>query len=225
MAVAYDAGSAAAATTGTITINHVPVGTPRGIVVVVVQNVGATNEITGVTYGGVAMSAVASSPVLHSTGETGAVYGYFLGSSIPTGNQTASVTVNGTASTKVGGCFSVTAATDTAVQTTNTVNNDSVANPAATLSLSGESCWCALVGLSGQGAVAGTTPFTNWTSLAEADFGNQIGLVYRYNIVGTTDVSAGWTQTAEDAVMLAMAIKESAGAPAVVKSLAALGVG
>ena len=32
--------------------------------------------------------------------------------------------------------------------------------------------------------------------------------IYRYDIVGTSDVAAGWTQTADDATMIAFAIGE-----------------
>jgi hypothetical protein len=210
MAVAFDAATNVAAGTGNLSWTHTPVGTPKGIVVFIVQNAGATDEVTSVTYGGVAMTEITGSPVLHSTGESGAVYAYFLGTGIPTGGQTVAVTVNATGSSKRAVAFSVTAATSrTKVQTQDaTINSDSLANPSVTLSLSSVSCWCAIGFHSGQNQPAGITPLASWTGYLEHDFGNQNAGFYRYDTVGTANVTAGWTQTAEDAVMIAVAIAE-----------------
>ncbi|MEK9721980.1 MAG: hypothetical protein VW405_00670 [Rhodospirillaceae bacterium] len=106
MTIAYDAKSNY---TGSATTNfswtHTPVGTPAGIVVTVVQDSSTTDEVTGVTYGGEAMTneGDAASSIFGAR-----VYLFTLLSSIPTGAQTVAVTVSG-GSAKIGGCVSVTA--------------------------------------------------------------------------------------------------------------------
>lgn len=211
MALAYGATTAATAGTGDLTWTHTG-GTPRGALVWVVQNANATDRVSGVTYGGVAMTELAGSPNAKGTGEQCVVYGYFLGTTIPTGDQTVTVSVTGVG-TKQAVAVTVTGAADTEVVDVDaTINTDSAANPAVTLSLGGVSCFAAIGFFTGIADVGNVTPFTDWTSRHEEDFGAAIMGVYTYDTVGTTDVTAGWTQGADDAVMIAVAIKESAAA-------------
>ena len=117
MAIAYDAHSNSSQGTSTLSWTHTPSGTPKGVWVYVLQyNDGETDQVTGVTYGGVSMTETADSPLLINRTEDYGVYSYFLGSSVPTGAQTVVVSVNGTGSTKVGGCITVTAAANTEIQ-------------------------------------------------------------------------------------------------------------
>lgn len=208
MAIAFDAASNVAAGTGNLSWTHTPVGTPRGVLVYVVQNTGASSQVSSVTYGGVSLSQVSGSPNVHGTGEPGVVSAWFLGSGVPTGARTVAVTVSGTAS-KRAVCFTVTAADDTSVQATNvSINSDSVANPSSTLLLGGVPCWVSEGFHSGQNAVSGITELSGWTAYLEHDFGNQTAGWYRYNTVGSSDVTVGWTQTADDAVCIAVALRE-----------------
>src|SRR3990167_6273577 len=109
-AIAYDAASTyVLEATGDFAFDHTPVGTPRGIIVFVLVNLAGTDEITGVTYGGDAMTEVANSPVLDTSGELGGAHCFFLGTSIPTGTQSVSVTTCGTATEKDAACISLTA--------------------------------------------------------------------------------------------------------------------
>lgn len=206
MAVAFDAVSNVAAGTGNLSWTHTPVGTPRGVKVDIVEN-GGTNGVSSVTYGGVAMELVAVNA--KTSGEAGTVITYFLGSGIPTGAQTVAVTVNDAVS-KRAIAITVTASTNTCwVSTDISVGSDSVANPSSTLNLLGKTCFVSLAGHSGQGAVTGTTPTTGWTSRLEHDFGAQVACWYTYNTIAATNVACGWTQTADDAVMVAVAITEA----------------
>lgn len=207
MAIAFDSSGTPASGTGDFSFTHTPVGTPRAVIIGVVQNVGSTDEVISVSYGGVSLARVGA--VFHTTGETGAVYLYFLGANIPTGAQTVIVDVNGTGSSKRVTVWALTAAANTeVVDSDTTINSDSQANPSVTLSLGGRSCWCGIEFFSGQDAATGITPLTSWTGTLEQDFGSQTGGSYRYNTIGTADVTAGWTQTAEDAAMVAVAIGE-----------------
>lgn len=115
MAVAHgvttlDTASWATATARTLTFT--PTGTPRGIIVRIVQTGASTDQVSGVTYGGVAMKRWA---FYQNTGtEPGAVYIYFLGVGIPAGAQSCIVTSTGT-SPKILTCANVTAAADTSI--------------------------------------------------------------------------------------------------------------
>ncbi len=219
-AVAFDASSSIADLTGT-NVNgswtHTPTGTPRGVVVFIYSEE-PTDFVTGVTYGGTSMTETSGSPNLKATTETMSVYAYFLGASVPTGAQTVQISVNGDGvANYFATAFTITAAADTVIQDVDgTINSSSSTNPSVTLSLGGLTSWCAIGFASGIAAPANITPLTNWTSTAEADFGAMTGGAYRYNTVSTADVTAGWTQAADDAVAITIAITESGGAPSTV---------
>lgn len=149
-----------------------------------------------------------------STGETGAVYVYYLGAGVATGLQTCLISVNGVGSNKRCAFWSLNAAANMnlAVKTFDTsINSDSVANPSVTLALGGVTCWCNIAFVSGQDDPLNVTQLANWSATGEDTLGT-LGLCgghYRYNIVSNVDVLAGWTQTAEDAIAIAFALYES----------------
>src|SRR3989338_6515570 len=86
-AVAHDAASEShTGTTGStnqasFTWTHTPAGTPRGVLVYVFTR-SATLTVTGVTYGGIAMTAVAGGAAVDTGGEPGRVDAFFLGASV-----------------------------------------------------------------------------------------------------------------------------------------------
>lgn len=209
MAVAFDAFTANANQTGDHNFTHTPVGTPKAVIVWVVEQTTTADHIAGITYGGVSMTEVSGSPNILSSGETGAVYCYFLGSSIPTGAQSVSVDTTAT-SNYITYCVTLTAATSaTQVKDSDgTINSTSQANPSVTLSLGGLTSFAALALHSGQQAVTGITPLTSWTSRSETDRGAQQAACYTFNTIGTSDVTAGWTQTADDACAVCIAVTE-----------------
>lgn len=211
--IAFDAYSRNTSTSPTtFSWTHSPVGIPRGVVVYVVQNAGLTDEVTGVTYGGVAMVRVASNS--HDANEDGVIYAYFLGENIPTGDQTIEVTVDATGSSKFGRAYTVTAAADTFVQAFDSTSiNGIVENPAASLALGGVPCFVSQGVWAAPNTTAGIAPFTDWTAEtgddSEIDFGSQVGASYRYMIVESSDVTFGWTQVSDDALCIAVAIAEA----------------
>lgn len=207
-AIAYDAVSNATIGTGNLSWTHTPVGTPRGAIVTVVQAGVSSDQVSGVTYGGVAMTELSVSPLAQAGGEVCIVYQYFLGASLPTGAQTVVVTVTNSTN-KSGSCITVTAAADLEiVDVDDAINSTSSADPSATLALGGRTCFAMIGFHTGQNDPAGSTPFTNWSSRYEPDFGTRCGGTYTYDIVSTTDVTIGWTQTAEDATAIGVAISE-----------------
>lgn len=205
MAVAFDAFSNVAAGTGTLSWTHTPVGTPRAVRVDIVE-AGGTNGVSAVTYGGVAMELVAVNA--KTSGEAGTVITYFLGRGIPTGAQTVSVTVSDAVS-KRAGATTLTAAANTCWTSADvSIGSDSLANPTSTLALHGKASFVSLALCSGQNAATGITQSTGWTNRLEHSFGTQTAAWYTYNTISTANVACGWTQTADDAVMVALAITE-----------------
>lgn len=116
MAVAFDAVSSSSVGTGGLSWTHTPTGDPAGILVLIASR--STDQVSGVTYGGVALREVYRSPTTRTfgSGVSGTAYAYFLGAGIPTGGQTVEVTVTGSAN-KCAVCYSVTADTHTDVTT------------------------------------------------------------------------------------------------------------
>lgn len=185
---------------------HLAEGNPRGVLVFVIQ-LSATPHVKAVTYGGVAMTPV-TTPRLKSTGEAMGAYAYFLGSGIPGGTQGVSVTSAGGVPW-VGYAYSVNAGRDTKVLGFQAIESDKVQDPAVTLPLGGRLAFVALGGISGQNAPSGVTPLDKWSSRGEISSGTVTGFTYSYDAIGKADVSAGWKQSAENAVALAVAIGES----------------
>ena len=213
MAIAFDAFSNYTGTSNTsFSWTHTPVGTPKAVIVWVVQNAATTVEANAPTYGGVTMTLVGSS--VNSTGERGRVDCYFLGTKIRTGSQTVEVTVITPPGTYYRGasCVTLTASKITQVKTYGTsINSIAIANPTETLDLGGISCFCAIGFHSGQGAVSGITPTTGWTSRYEYDFSSQTYGIYTYDTINSANVACGWTQTSDDAIAVSIAVMEYQG--------------
>jgi len=119
-AVAHDAASEShAGTTGStnqasFTWTHTPAGTPRGVLVFVFTR-SATLTVTGVTYGGVAMTAIGGGAAVDTAGEPGRVDTYFLGASIPTGARPVVVSRTNNATVMYASAATQTALTDTEI--------------------------------------------------------------------------------------------------------------
>jgi hypothetical protein len=202
-------------TTDPITCAHTPTGTPRAVLIYIFQNE-AVDQVVSCDYGGDAMTEVTGSPNEKVAAEAMILHSFFLGTSIPTGAQTVTCDVSNTIAKRIV-VITLTAAADTEIVDQDvTINSDSVANPSVTLSLSSRTSFAA-IGFGAGGVDTSTiTPLTNWTGAApagtEVDNGaSQFG-VYTYDVIGSTDVTAGWTQAADDAIAIAVAISESGAA-------------
>jgi hypothetical protein len=187
------------------------VGTPRGVLVFVFAE--GNQDVTGVTYGGSAMAQVTGSPVTQTTGEVGEIHGFFLGSSVPTGAQTVEVTVSG-AIDRGAVAYTVTGAGDTEVVDTTAITSgeSGVQSPSGTLSLGGQECFCAEAWFDGASNPGAIDPLTNWTLAEEEDLGVASGGSYYYDIVGTADVTFGYTSgAANHLAVLGVAIRDTGG--------------
>jgi hypothetical protein len=202
--IAFDAKSVPTPDPNGLSWSHPSLSKPQGVLVLVTDCGANTDKITSVTYGGVSMTRIADN--IFDGDEDGAVYAYLLGSgSIPSGAQTVVVTASGAAADDYdASCYSVIAEDDIEVVDIEELAA-LLANPSATLSLGGRLCFCALGFVSG---LIGTTtsPLTNWASDNEHDGGSVVCGQYSYDIIGTADVTAGWTQAEDEAIMIAVAI-------------------
>src|SRR3990172_851536 len=154
MAVAHDSATESATWSTTpdpFTFNHVPVGTPKAVLVFIYHGAVSTDLITSVSYGGVAMTRIASA--LDTTGEPGRSYVYFLGAGIPTGTQSVSIDHTATSTVKIATCVTATANSNTDIAVFNTAQGDQ-SNPQISLNSSADDTlrYCAIYyGLSGPG--------------------------------------------------------------------------
>jgi hypothetical protein len=207
-AVAYDAVShdsaAAAGATSSFNWTHTPVGTPRGVLVYVVQGTTAVDEVTSVTYGSLTLTRVGVA--CDTLTEPGCVYAYFGGYSVPTGAQTVTVNSSG-ASGKHASAVTYTAGADTQVTNLTTLVENLV-NPSKSLALLGKTSHVSIGIYSGLGAVANITPSSGWTSRYEDDFGNFLSGFYTYDTVNSSDVTTGYTGAVDDVAFLAVAVSE-----------------
>ena len=206
--VALDQVTGAGPSSGTLTWTHTPVGTPRAVVVAC-ESGNTADSFNAVTYGSATLTEVTGSPNVLAGGEGGNVSAFFVGTGIPTGAQTVTVTVLD-ATSKACAVYTLTAAADTEVVDTDvTINSASLTNPFATLSIGGRTSWATMGLYSGVDTISvEVTPRTNWTSLSAYDLGTEGIGDHRYNIIGSSDVNCGWTQAANDAVAVCLAVSE-----------------
>jgi hypothetical protein len=204
--IAFDAYSEnAIATGGNFNFTHTPVGTPKGVYVIVNDGFDNTDRVTSVTYGGGAMNEHASSPFNDGAGEAGTVHLYYLHSGIPSGAQTVQVNQTGGAASHAA-CITVTKTGTVTFQDVQTLPYVKASLESRTLSLGGNTCFCFLGFVSDENAPNLTDPLAGWTVRGEIDLGNRSGAYYTYDTVGSADVVAGWTQTTTNASGFCVAV-------------------
>lgn len=175
MAIAFDADSHSGAETADYNWPHTPVGTPRGVVVIIVQSGTEADEVNAVTYGGVPMTEIALSPFTYTVSNKpiGAIHGFFLGSDIPTGEQSIAVDMSaGAADTQQAVAWSVTADDDTEVVDTTTFESEVETTPSITLAVpAGVEAFIAGTIHSGNNMDANIVPGADYTETWARDFG------------------------------------------------------
>lgn len=214
MTIAFDAISGDLSFQGTdITISHTPVGTPRGALLLTVQGDTSDDTIDGATYGGTSMTEMTGSPYITTGSEPATIYAYLLGSSVSTGTQDCVIDVDGTSRRRQSGIITVTGAADIEEnQLTLLVESDAQDDPSGTLALNSTESFVCQAFMSGLSAVGNVSPLTDWTDQLEGDFGSQVGCIYTYDTIGSSDVTCGYTSSAADNVyLLGVAINEAAG--------------
>ena len=187
------------------TVSHTPVGTPKGAVVVIVGGAYDVDEVTGVTYGGTAMTRTVRAQ--DSAVELGVAYIYFLGSSVPTGAQdvVASYSQAGNQCEKVIGVYTLTGTGDLSVLDYGAVNDDAT-NPSSSLN-AGAVTGIAIAGLySGQDEVSYVTEGTGVTEDGTHDWGAYTGYFGHQATPATGVFSIGWTAASDDVALVAVMV-------------------
>ena len=196
------------------TFTHTPVGTPRGVIVMVVcfPTDGGVDLVSGVTYGGVAMTRIQAA--WDTATEEGCAYLYFLGSGIPTGAQTVAIQEvdNGVVfPKKVAVAVTVTAATTTTVVAASAKVENDTANPSATLTANGASGMAFAAMFSGLGSAA--TAAAGCTMIDSHNY-DSAGLRYadwvRVTSASTSNQTVGFTSASDDVGFVAALITEAA---------------
>lgn len=214
-AIAHDATGTFGTTPDTaspMSWSHNPVGTPRGIIVMIVTN-DTTDTVTGVDYDGTALTRVIWQNV---AGENGSAYAYFLGSSVPaTDPATVTVTFTGSAN-HMGVSVSVTASDDTSVEDFAIVTSTSLANPAMTLDTTVTTLTYGAL-YSGTAGPTSTAPDANHTDITEADLGAETSSTIRRSAtVAAGSPVVGWTSAADDVAAVSLAVREGVAVAALI---------
>jgi hypothetical protein len=193
----------AAATTDTLAV---PASTAdvTGVYAVVTQNTATSDQITGITYGGTAMTRQAFA--VDSAGEPGAVYVYKLEASIPQGTQNMVTTIATPAGAKRARCITVMANAAVEVHDDGSVTADT-ANPSVTLATASGFVGVVFAAIhSGHDAPASITAGTGlWLPDDGRDYGSQSDMVVVGEKSGAS-VVADYVATIEDAAMIALAV-------------------
>ena len=210
-------------TTDPETWTHTPVGTPRAVVVVVNGYNLSTDEVTAVSYGGVALTEAVQSADADG-GEPANSQIWFLGSGIPTGPQTVSVDFASATTTD----FQIAALTYTAdgdcdVVGTNEINGDT-ATPAVTVTDDDSGRESAgVVGLvsgnpSASEVLAGNLELKSGQLHVnvKASDGTDTQWIARRSHPDASDWACGWTSGAgaDDAALTAILLASTPDAPA-----------
>lgn len=214
MAVAYEtrASSSWTSTPDPLTLVVSTAVLPRAVIVTMVVNGASTDQVTGMTYGGVTMTRVPTNGfAADSAGETGTAYIYFLGSGIPTGSQTLSVDHSGSADNKRLTVYTCTAAADTQVAASGRLQGDQ-ANPQIALDSGADSALRFCVINSGLAAPTDLTMLSGMTEGGIADWGNQCMRSDRQTTASSGSFTIGYTASSDDVAMCAVAVAEAGGA-------------
>lgn len=209
MTVAFDAAKASSGWTSSpdpFTFNHTPVGTPRGVLVLI-GGANSADLITGVTYGGVTMTRTPNGRAVDSVGEALSTYAYFLGSGVPTGTQTVSVDHTASGHAKIAFCITFTAGDDTEIVIDNILQGDQ-ADPQISLDTNTRvSLRCFVVG-SGHNAPSSLTLISGMTSVGSGTDGAKSIVCGRETSPSSGNTTVGWTATSEDVAMVAVSVAE-----------------
>lgn len=208
MTIAFDAATTSSGWTTTpdpFTFNHTPVGTPRGVVLLLGAATNTDVYDGTITYGGVNMTRVLYAD--DSTGEQVSSYIYFLGTSIPTGTQAVSIPHTASGHSKIAFCITVTADGDTEIVDSDILEGDQ-ANPQITLdSGTVTALRCFVIG-TGHNSASSLTLISGMSSVGSGTTGTRSIVAARETSPSSGSTTVGWTATSEDVAMSAVAVRE-----------------
>lgn len=187
-----------------------PIGTPRGILVLI-DSIDAADHIAGVNYNGIALTdLVPGGFIVAGVGGNHVMYAFLLGSGVPAGAQTLFVDT----SSPVGAgwhatCISLTAASDIELEDTTTVGPTTAANPTVALTIASNSFCVGMV--STTLTAANIAPGASFTQVDEyAPSTGTTSLAYR-TTNPATNTSIDWVAASSTYGALAVAVTETPG--------------
>ena len=214
MAVAHSAaseshtGSTGSTNQASFSWTHVQSGTPQGVLVFVHTIQNASNFITSVTYGGLALTRVAGAVAIDTAGEPGRTDMFFLGSGLGTGNQTITVNRTNNGTIMYASAVTVTAAADVNVTGIQIEEQNQTLSPVAVDDgSSGINSLRYAATYSGRTAVpsagTGSTPLTG------IDFGLRSASMVRETTAGQGARNVGFTTLiSDDVAAVYVAVRE-----------------
>jgi hypothetical protein len=211
MAVSRDTSSVSTSSTNAASFSWSHSGAAsgvKGVVVWVFDLTSSTDHVSGVTYGGVAMTPVTNGRAVDTAGEPGSSKAYILGAGVPQGTQTVQVTRTNNADVMYGVAVSLLAAKDVGVHATVLLENDgTVAEQAVTDGSPGVNSLRLAGGYFGHQ----TLPTTGASSTAEQslDAGANGFAVVRETTAGQGSRSVGFSSgTTDDRAIVHLSVKE-----------------
>lgn len=228
MAIAFDVGSQIGSDgTGTISGTLVASASAAGAFAFVHTNASVADEISTMTYGGVAMTRICTA--FDTVGEPGRVDAYFLGrGALPTGSQTVELTVSAASSKRLY-CGTVTCGAGLVVDifregfqnasipyaSLNEIYgygtvNESQANPQVDFVIPATRTVYSMASVFSGGSAAALTPIAGNTQIAESAWSSaQTSAFSRLDSpINNATLSMGWTAISDDVAMAAVAIEE-----------------
>lgn len=208
MTVGYDNESTLGVGTGDRNWSHAGGASARAALVIIYDGV-TTDQVIGVTYGGTTMTEVtgaANSPVIQTGGEGGSVHAFFLDNC---GTGTKTVAIDRNDATNYGAvCYTVTG-NQIFIHNTNSSTSTSDSTPDALLTITRPSFVAGGI-YSGLNSVttSAPAPITGCVATGAADFGTDGGQGARGDSIKTSDFTFGWTQSADDATLLVIALAD-----------------
>jgi hypothetical protein len=201
-------GSTSSTSEGSFGWTHTPSGTPKGVLVYTFVGPGSSSDhALSVTYGGVNVPAVTDGRAVDTSGEPGDCKAWFLGSGVPTGAQTVTVTRTNNAASIYAVCVTVTASTDTETYGVTLLEEDQAL---AEQSITDGSPGTNSMRYAGVNSGLSSVPTTgaNSTALASIDYGTRCDAVVRETTSGQGARSVGFTDSLDDVAAVLLAIRE-----------------
>jgi hypothetical protein len=178
----------------------------KGVIIAAIHNTSATDHVSAASYGGAALGRIQRNT--ETGAEAGAAELWFLGTSVPQGTQTASVTCGTTTDDFEFVVITLLADGDLEIVDFDGIEDSAVTNPSVTLQYGGRPCMAFAAFFSTTNAPADFTENGDCTRVADHDFGSQTGIVTRQTTTGTADFAIGGTNSLASYGFACMAVSE-----------------
>jgi hypothetical protein len=187
--------------------NHPSVTRPNGVIVTATHGTSSTDHITGVQYGGLALTRIITAA--DTTGEPGRADIWFLGgggTAIPSGTQQVAALYLNVTDQQHFTCITLYTDDGSAIACIDSDKLEGdVANPSRTLQYAGRESISIAALYGGGSAPTAFTPNANCTVVHDMDFGQFYSRVIRQTTPGTTDFIIGGTAVIDDVAFVAAA--------------------